>query len=284
MIGGTAVDLNWFQSLIFGLVSGLTDILPVSAQAHKAILLKLFGLSNEPIILRFMIHLATFAGLYYCCQNHILRISRQRRLARIPKKRRKRPLDTRTLMDFKLLRMMVIPVLLSFLAYQKTSVWNYSLNWIALFVLINAVIMYLPVLMPSGNKDSRSFSPAEGLLMGIGGATAVIPGISSLGSTTTILQLRGADRTFALNMALLLQMAVTAGMVVLDVISMSNYGVGSISFAAIMYCIFAAAAAFTGVFLGIKVLRMLAVNIGFNMFAFYNLGLALFSFILFLTA
>ena len=31
-------------------------------------------------------------------------------------------------------------------------------------------------------------------------------------------------------------------------------------------------------------MRMLAVNIGFNMFAFYSLGVALFSFILFLTA
>ena len=85
------MDLNWLQSLLFGLVSGLTDILPVSAQAHKAVLLKLFGISSEPVILRFTIHLAIFAGLYYCSQNHILRISRQLRLARIPKKRRKVP-------------------------------------------------------------------------------------------------------------------------------------------------------------------------------------------------
>ena len=278
------MDLNWLQSILFGLVSGLTDILPVSAQAHKALLLKLFGLSSEPIILRFMIHLATFAGLYYCCQNHILRISRQRRLARIPKKRRKRPLDTRTLMDYKLLKMMVIPVIASFFVYEKTSVWNHSLNWIALFVLINAVIMYLPVLMPSGNKDSRSFSPVEGLLIGIGGALGVVPGISSMGATTSILLLRGADRTFALNMALLLQMAVNAGMLVMDIVAMWTLGIGVISFGGIVCCILAAAAAFAGVFLGIKILRILAVNIGFNMFAFYSLGLALFAFILFLTA
>ena len=278
------MDLNWLQSLLFGLVSGLTDILPVSAQAHKAIFLKLFGLSSEPVILRFMIHIATFAGLYYCCQGHIMRISRQLRLARIPKKRRKRPLDTRTLMDFKLLRMMIIPVILAFFAYQKTSAWNHSLNWIALFVLLNAVIMYLPVLMPSGNKDSRSFSPVEGLLMGLGGATAVVPGISSVGATTSVLLLRGADRSFALNMALLLHMAVTACMAVMDVVSMANYDIGIVSFVAIICCILAAAAAFAGVFLAIKILRILAVNIGFNLFAFYNLGLALFSFILFLTA
>ncbi|MBR4290368.1 MAG: undecaprenyl-diphosphate phosphatase [Oscillospiraceae bacterium] len=278
------MDLNWLQSLLFGLVSGLTDILPVSAQAHKAILLKLFGLSSEPVILRFMIHIATFAGLYYCCQGHIMRISRQLRLARIPKKRRKRPLDTRTLMDFKLLRMMIIPVILAFFAYQKTSAWNHSLNWIALFVLLNAVIMYLPVLMPSGNKDSRSFSPVEGLLMGLGGATAIVPGISSVGATTSVLLLRGADRSFALNMALLLHMAVTACMAVMDVVSMASYDIGIVSFGAIICCILAAAAAFAGVFLAIKILRILAVNIGFNLFAFYNLGLALFSFILFLTA
>ena len=278
------MDLNWLQSLLIGLVSGLTDILPVSAQAHKVILLKLFGLSSEPLILRFMIHLATLAGLYYCCQNQIMRITRQLRLARVPKKRRKRPLDTRTLMDFKLLRMMVVPTVLGFFAYEKTSVWNHSLNWIALLVLANAVILFLPVLMPSGNKDSRSFSPVEGLLIGIGGALGVVPGISSMGATTSILLLRGADRMFTLNMALLLQMAVTACMLVMDVISMSTLGIGIISFGGIVCCILAAAAAFAGVFLGVKAMRMLAVNIGFNMFAFYSLGVALFSFILFLTA
>lgn len=151
-------------------------------------------------------------------------------------------------------------------------------------VLVNAVIMYLPVLMPSGNKDSRSFSPVEGLLIGIGGALGVVPGISSMGATTSILLLRGADRTFALNMALLLQMAVNAGMLVMDIVAMWTLGIGVISFGGIVCCILAAAAAFAGVFLGIKAMRMLAVNIGFNIFAFYSLGVALFSFILFLTA
>ena len=162
--------------------------------------------------------------------------------------------------------------------------WNHSLNWIALFVLINAVIIYLPILMPSGNKDSRSFSPVEGLLIGMGGATSIIPGISSIGATTTILLLRGAERTFALNIALMLQMAVSAGMVVMDIITMANFGLGIISFSAVVFCIFSAAAAFAGTFIAIKILRIMSVNVGFNIFAFYNLGLALFSFILFLTA
>ena len=88
----------------------------------------------------------------------------------------------------------------------------------------------------------------------------------------------------ALNMALLLQMAVNAGMLVMDIVAMWTLGIGVISFGGIVCCILAAAAAFAGVFLGIKAMRMLAVHIGFNIFAFYSLGVALFSFILFLTA
>lgn len=278
------MNLSWLQSLILGLVSGLTDILPVSAQAHKAILLKLFGISSEPLVLRFLIHVSTFAALYYCCQNQIIRISRQLKLARIPKKRRKRPLDMRTLMDFKLFRMMLIPVILSFLIYEKVSDWNNSLNWIALFVLLNAVVLYLPVLMPSGNKDSRSLTPLEGVLMGLGGAISVVPGFSTVGATTSISLLRGTDRMFALNMSLLLHMGVTAGLIIMDVIAMATIGVGSISFGAVIICILAAPAAFAGVYLGVKIMRTLAVNIGFNIFAYYCLGISLFSFILFLTA
>ena len=62
------MDLNWLQSLLIGLVSGLTDILPVSAQAHKVILLKLFGHSSEPLVLRFMIHLTAIVKTCQCCQ------------------------------------------------------------------------------------------------------------------------------------------------------------------------------------------------------------------------
>ena len=43
MNGGIGLELNWLQSLALGLVSGLTEILPVSAQAHQTILLTFFG-------------------------------------------------------------------------------------------------------------------------------------------------------------------------------------------------------------------------------------------------
>ena len=40
------MDLNWFESFLYGLFSGLTDILPVSAEAHRILMLKCFGIQK----------------------------------------------------------------------------------------------------------------------------------------------------------------------------------------------------------------------------------------------
>ena len=159
--------MKWFQSIIFGLISGLSDVLPISSQAHKAIVMKLFGVNGEDPILRLVIHAAILAALYYSCSSHIQRIIRQLRLSRIPKKRRKRPLDVRTIMEFRLLRTMIIPVLLSLLLMNHTAHWNNKLSMTAVFLLLNGVILFLPSLVATGNKDARSMSALDGLLMGL---------------------------------------------------------------------------------------------------------------------
>lgn len=274
--------LSWLQSIIFGFLSGLTDILPVSAQAHKALMLEMFGAEYEPTVMRLLIHISVFAALYYSCSAQITRIIRQRKLAKIPKKRRKRPVDVRVIMDFRLLCTMAVPVVLGYLFYNKTSVWSMKLNWIAAFSLINAVILYLPVLLPSGNKDSRSMTRLEGLLMGASGAISILPGVSSVGGMTAAGSLFGGERSFVLNLSLLMQMVITALLIVFDFFAMISLGAGTISFSILLSYVLAAASAFAGVLLGVRIMRTLAVNIGYNGFAYYSLGIALFSFIFYL--
>lgn len=274
--------MNWFQSLVFGLFSGLSDVLPVSSQAHKAIMLKIFGVNEEAPLLRLLIHIAILAALYYSCGNHILRISRQLRLSRIPKKKRKRPLDVRTLMEFKLLRMMILPVLVSLLAYNHTSEWGTKLNLIAIFLLVNGVILYLPSLLPTGNKDARSMSGLEGILIGLGGAASVVPGISSVAGATSVASACGAERTFALNLTYLMHMVLTIGLIAFDLAALFAAGLGSLSFTVLLTYIVAAAAAFIGAHFGIRAMRMMAVNIGYSIFALYSFGAALISFVLYL--
>lgn len=278
------MTLKWFQSLIIGFFSGIADILPVSAQAHKAVLLTLFGVAQEPPLLRIFIHMAIFAGLYFNCYQQILRMIRQKQLAGVPKNRRKRPVDLRILMDIRLLITMVIPLLLGFIFYQKATALYHRLSWIALMLVINAVILYLPNFLPSGNKDSRSLSRLEAVLMGLGGAFSVVPGISSVGTICSIGGVCGAERSYIVDISLLVQMVITAVLIFIDFISLFTVGFGIVGFGGFICCMLAAVAAFVGTYLGIKIIRAMAVNIGFSIFAYYSVGLAVMAFVLYLSA
>lgn len=277
------MDLKFFQSLIYGLVAGLSDILPVSAQAHKLILLKIFGSDSEPPVLRLMIHLAILGALYYGCRNQIMRLIRQQRLASIPKRRRKRPVDMRSIMDIRLLKTMLLPVVLGLLLYFKTVQLGDSLMWLAVFLFVNGLILFVPRVLPSGNKDSRSMSRLDAFMMGLGGTAAALPGISSIGASTSVAMIRGTERTYALNMALLMHMAITAGMIIYDFVALFMADAGVISFGILMGYLFAAVFAFCGAVLGMRLMRTIARHRGFDVFSYYCWGLALFAFILYLS-
>lgn len=274
--------MNILESIVFGLFSGLSDVLPVSSQAHKAIILKIFGEHDENPILRLFIHIAILAALYYSCSSHIMRIVRQIRLSKIPKRKRKRPLDVQTLMEFRLVRTMIIPVLLSLLLYNKTAPWGTKLYLTAVFLLLNGVILFLPNLLPTGNKDARSMSGLEGLLMGLGASVSVLPGVSSVGGALSVASVCGAERSFALSVTYLMQMVLTVGLIGFDLAAVFAAGISGLSAGVLLGYVLAAAAAFGGTYLGIRAMRMLAVNIGYSIFAYYSFGAALLSFLLYL--
>ncbi len=277
------MDINWLEGILYGLFAGLADILPVSAKAHQMLLMKLFGERVESPLLRLLIHIATLAALYYCCQNHILRINRARKLAKIPKRRRKRPLDLPALMDMGLLRVMLVPLIFGFIFYNKLSGLVSGLSILAITLLINGLILFIPQFLPSSNKDSQLMSAFDAALMGLGATASLIPGISCVGTVCSIAIVRGADKRFALNITLLLDMLVMIGLIVMDILAIISGGIGIVSFSLVCKFLLAAVAAFGGTWLGVLLMRKLAASAGFGVFALYNWGAALFSFILFLT-
>lgn len=278
------MNLNWLHSLLYGFVSGLADILPVSAQAHKVLLLKFFGVKGEMDLLNFLIHLAIVGALYYSCQTHLIRMNRARALARVPKKKRKRPLDVRSLMDWSLLKTMIVPVVLGVILYQYTTAWQTNLILITLFLFLNGLVLYIPQYLPSSNKDSRTLSRVEGLLMGLGGMVSVLPGFSAMGVALSAGSVCGVEKGFCLNMALMMNMILAAGMAVYDVLGIMHNGLGALSLMIVLRYLVTAAAAFGGTVMGVRILRYLSEEHGYSLFGVYCWGVALFTFVLNLMA
>lgn len=278
------MGLNWLESMLYGLVSGFADILPISAQAHRTILLKFFGIGIDPAFLRLFVHLGVLLAVFFTCQPMITKLMRARSLARVPKRRRKRPLDTKSLMDLSLWKTMLIPVIIGFFFYEKLSGIGSNLIWMSCFLFVNGLILYIPQFLPGSNKDSRSLSRVEGLLMGLGGTLSMLPGLSGLGAAVSIGSVCGVERSYGLNMALLMNIGVNLGFVIFDVMAVASKGLTGITFLMILQCLVSGIVAFVGAMLGIKMMRSLAKNGGFSLFAYYCWGIALFSFILNLMA
>lgn len=278
------MDLNWLHSILYGFVAGLADILPVSAQAHRVLLLKFFGAKGEMDLMNLLVHLAVFAALYYSTQTHIIRINRARALARVPKRKRKRPLDIRSLMDWSLLKTMIVPAVLGIYLYQYTGTLQTNLVLIALFLFLNGLMLYIPQYLPSSNKDSRTLSRVEGLLMGLGGTVCVLPGVSAVGTAVSLGSVCGVEREFCLSLALLMNLVLTAGMAVYDVLGIVSNGLGTLSVLILLRYLVTACAAFGGTLLGVKIMQYLSREHGYALFGVYCWGVALFTFILNLMA
>ena len=275
------MELNWLQSLLYGAISGFGEFLPIDPVSHRKLLLLLMGAEKSPL-LEFSVHLACLLSLLLSCWPQLSKLQRERRMAAVPARRRRRQPDLRVLKDLRFLKTALIPLLFGFVLMNWTGRVEEKLWLTAVFLVINGVLLYLPPYFPSGNKDSQTVSGLDGLFFGLGGILGVIPGISRITGLTTVGQLRGCGRSYILDMGLLLSIPALAVLCFLDIASMFATG-AALSGALVLSCLLAAAAAFAASYFGIIFIRFLAVKVGFSGFAYYSWGAALFAFILYLT-
>lgn len=274
------MELNWLQSILFGLVSGAADIIPVSGQAHRLLLLKFFGVNQLPNLLALLLHLSVAAALYLSSQGQFVRMNRARALARIPKKKRKRPLDTRSMMDWSLIKTMLVPTVIGLLLNSRVRGWSVNMFLIAGMLFVNGLILYIPQFLPTSNRDSRTLTRLEGVLMGLGAGASVLPGISTVGIMVSIASVCGIERLYGLNMTFIVKLFFLIGLMVYDVLAIITDGLGGLTVMLLIQYIFTGLLSFGASMFAIRLLRRLAPEHGFHTFGVYCWGLALFTFIL----
>lgn len=274
------MELNWLQSILFGLVSGAADIIPVSGQAHRLLLLKFFGVNQMPNLLALLLHLSVAAALYLSSQGQFVRMNRARALARIPKKKRKRPLDMRSMMDWSLIKTMLVPMVIGLLLNSRVRGWSVNMFLIAGMLFVNGLILYIPQFLPTSNRDSRTLTRLEGVLMGLGAGASVLPGISTVGIMVSIASVCGIERLYGLNMTFIVKLFFLIGLMVYDVLAIITDGLGGLTVMLLVQYLFTGLLSFGASMFAIRLLRRLAPEHGFHTFGVYCWGLALFTFIL----
>lgn len=274
------MNMNWLQSLIYGLVSGLCEFLPISSHAHQSLLIQLFGVDMRDPLCDMIIHLALVFSLLTGCRSIIEQLRREQKL-KLHNHRTHR--GTQSLLELRLVKNAAIPMLIGLLLLSYVIKTQTNLLLTAVFFLINGVLLYIPERMMQGNKDARSMSGMDSVLIGSVGALSAFSGISRIGATASVSLARGADRQKALSWGLLLSIPALILLIGLDFIAVVSR-FGEINFWGSLFgYLLSAAGAYFGGYIGISFMKFLTVRTGYSGFAYYSWGAALLSFLLYLT-
>lgn len=272
--------MNWLESLIYGLISGISEFLPISSSGHQLILLNLFGIDARDPVRDIFVHIAMLFAVIVSNKSLFELVKREQSVRH--RKRHTMRQNIRALRDWRLVQSAVIPLLFSMILLCLLTRLSDNLMITAIFFVVNGLILFIPNRIVQGNKDARAMTPLDSLLIGCSGGVAMFSGISRVGCTNCVAVVRGADKKHALSWSLILSVYALAFICIMDIISIIS--VGTPDFWRNLYTyIFSGIAAYWGGRLSISMIRLLITRPSNNGFAYYCWGTALFSFILYLT-
>lgn len=275
------MDWNVIYYLIYGLFAGLGELMPVSAPAHAYLVDLMTDLEAMHPLLLMMCHGMCLLAILIFFRGRIGHIIRETRIASQPVKKRRRQPDMTAVLDAKVILIGMIPmgigILLSGITYGRFA----RLPMLSLTLLVSGIVLYIPQFLPGANKDSRSLSRKDGILLAFWSAFGLVPGMSRVGTMISCGLIKGCDKQYISDLTMLVSVPVLLGLIIVDAI-MLIAGNTVLDSEVLVYFIVAAVMAFVGAWLAMAIVRFVTVKSNFNGFAYYSWGLSLFSFLVYL--
>ena len=264
------------QSIVYGFISGISELLPISSSAHQMLLLKLFGIDQGDPVLNMLVHIGILLAVYHSCRNLIEQTGFTFSMQSTGRRRNRTQSYDIPFVKTATIAFAVVAILFTYIFKG-----SYDLSNVAFFSLVNGIVLFVSGRALQGNKDARSMSALDSAATGALSALSILPGISRAGVSLCVPAFRGADRQHALNWMLLISMPALALLTLMDFIGIFT-AFQAMSFGVYIGYLLAAGTAYLGAYCAIQVLRAITIRTGYSGFAFYSWGVALLAFILYL--
>lgn len=269
--------MSWIEILIMGIVSGISEFLPISASGHQRIFLHLFGERKLDPLLDLFLNIALSAAVIVVCKSGFRRILAERAVEMRGKKfnsfggRR---------YEYRLVRTVAIPLVAGVFLLPVISA-NITLPFLTATFILNGIFLFVTGSMRQGNKDSRQMTKLDGILIGLFGFFSGIGGLSTIGIVTSAAISRGANRQHAVNWSLLICAPVLLSRSALSLFTFFSVGTG-LSIIGVLWALVGAILAYFTASAAIRFIRFLSSHIALTGFSYYCWGAALLAFILYL--
>jgi len=200
------------EALVLGILQGLTEFLPVSSSGHLVLLQHIFGWGRLPgdIVLTFdtTVHLGTLVAVVAVFWRDLLRII----AAWWRGLRHGKPLATPESRLAWWIVLGTVPAVLAGLLLEDTFARLFATPRAAgACLLLTALLLLLAELLGRRRRKLAEMTWLDGLLVGIGQAAAIAPGLSRSGTTMAIGMFRGLGREAAARFSFLLSVPIIAG-------------------------------------------------------------------------
>ena len=274
--------MNWLQSLLYGIISGLAEFVPISSYGHQVFLRRVFGQEQRDPLMDLLVHIGLLLAVMVSCRSalagYIQEFSGTKRRRRINVRNQRRTYDLRFLIAASL-------VMLAVLLFNRSTVaLEGNFLWLCGFFVINGIVFYVLDHMRHANKDSSQMSGMDAILTGFMGGMSIFPGISRVGMCLASAVGRGAEKSVAYNWALILSVPALMLLILFDLIGLFVTAGFAITFIGFLHSVLAAIGAFVFGYLIIMFMRLMIVNSGFAGYACYCWGAAMLTFVLYLVA
>ena len=273
--------MNFFSAIMLGLIQGVAEFLPISSSGHLSLFQELGILTvgeGNNMFFNVLLHLGTLAAVFVAYWSEIkaivLEFFGMIKVRKLPEGQKPDRL-TRRMIWFIILGTLPLVVILPIKDYIDSLGENTI--FIGCALLVTGLILFLSDRLGRGNKDVKSATVLDIVIVGFAQALATVPGLSRSGTTISAGMARGFDREFAVKFSFLMSIPAILGANLLELIDAISAG---IDWSLIpVYLVGVVVAAVSG-YLSICLLKFITRKGSFGGFCYYCWGAGLVALIL----
>lgn len=244
--------MNFFQSIIIGLVQGVGEFLPISSSGHLVLVYQMFHITQDTILLSIFLHIATLFSIMYCYRSQLIQLI-------------KHPLCKTN----QLLVVATIPTVIVAFILKSFITASFESNFVIFGFLITAVLLAIADYLSESrglktinvnNMSKTTFitksngevmcrnnltspditcidiSYKQAIIIGLTQGLACFPGISRSGSTISAGLMLNGDKESVTTFSFLLSIPVILGSLLFAILDLSS-GVNINTFSLVTSCL-----------------------------------------------
>lgn len=263
--------MTLLQSLVLGIVQGLTEFLPISSSGHLIIVRQLLGMTQEnSITFDLTLHLATLAAVLIYFWKDIWNLVKTffRIILRKEVEQKERVFLYAIILG-------TIPAVILGMLFKDTIENTFrNTHLVAWALIVGSALMYIAERIWKKKTEKEGTKPLtiiNGFIVGCYQVLALVPGMSRSGSTISGGLLTGLDRETAVRFSFILSFPLILGS---GILALKQAGLAGISSSASIFAVGFFAAFITGlaaIYFLVKYLK----NHTFSVFMWYRVILAI---------